>query len=168
LHPGGPNPPVVKDNLFDRSTNDFEGTFTADHNAYVSNYVGIFPTNATDIMLTSPIAYQTSWLGNYYQPTNSPLIDKGSTNANLVGLYHYTTQTNQTVEANSMVDIGYHYVAVDSNGKPLDTNGNGIPDYLEDANGNGLIDSGETDWQYPGDLGLKVIITEPKNNSTLP
>jgi hypothetical protein len=33
LHPGGPNPPVVKDNLFDRSTNDFEGTFTADHKA---------------------------------------------------------------------------------------------------------------------------------------
>jgi hypothetical protein len=43
-----------------------------------------------------------------------------------------------------VVDIGYHYVATDAFGNPLDTNGDGIPDYLEDANGDGVFDAG--DW----------------------
>jgi hypothetical protein len=42
-----------------------------------------------------------------------------------------------------MVDIGYHYVAVNTNSVPIDTDGDGIPDYLEDANGNGISDSGD-------------------------
>ena len=29
---------------------------------------------------------------------------------------------------------------------PLDTDLHGLPDYLADANGNGLVDAGETDW----------------------
>ena len=45
-----------------------------------------------------------------------------------------------------MVDIGFHYVATDANGNPLDTNGDGIPDYIKDANGNGSVDNGETSW----------------------
>jgi hypothetical protein len=44
------------------------------------------------------------------------------------------------------VDIGYHYVAVDTNGNSIDTDGDGIPDYLEDANGNGLVEYSETSW----------------------
>jgi hypothetical protein len=59
-------------------------------------------------------------------------------------------------------------VAVGSNGLPLDTNGDGTPDYLEDAIGNGLVNSGEIDWQAAGDMGLTVIITQPVNNSTIP
>jgi len=78
-------------------------------------------------------------VGQFYLPGTSTLIDVGSTNANYLGLYHYTTQTSQTKEANSVVDIGYHYVALDANGSPIDSNGDGIPDYLEDANGNGLV-----------------------------
>ena len=39
------------------------------------------------------------------------------------------------------------------------------PDYLEDANGNGVVDSGEIDWQVAGDLGLTVVITQPAANS---
>ena len=61
-------------------------------------------------------------------------------------MYHFTTQTNQVPGTDSVVDIGYHYVATDTNGVPLDTNSDGIPDYLEDANGNGLVDSGEIGW----------------------
>ena len=64
-------------------------------------------------------------------------INAGNTNANLLSFYHYTTQTNQVKEASSVVDIGYHYVATDGNGNPVDSNGNGIPDYLEDAAGGG-------------------------------
>ena len=50
------------------------------------------------------------------------------------------------------MDIGYHYVATDPGGNPLDTNGDGNPDYLEDANGNGLIDNGEYAWTADSNL----------------
>jgi len=69
---------------------------------------------------------------------------------------------------NSIVDIGYHYVSTDTIGIPIDTNGDGIPDYISDANGNGLVDSGEIGWNITGDLGLQVIITRPRAGSILP
>jgi len=120
-----------------------------------------------DVMVTN-YNWQSSWFGNFYLPSDSPLIDMGSTNANFLGLYHFTTQTNQTIEGDSIVDIGYHYVATDQYGNPLDYNGDGIPDYIEDANGDGLDDSGEIGWNISGDLGLQVWITQPKQNSSLP
>ena len=48
--------------------------------------------------------------------------------------------------------LGYHYVALgNANGLPLDSNGDGIPDYLEDSNGNGKYDVGIDlgDWDWP-------------------
>ena len=48
-----------------------------------------------------------------------------------------------------MVNIGLHYVAAAS-GKPKDTDTSspdGIPDYVEDANGNGVPDADETNFQ---------------------
>jgi hypothetical protein len=107
------------------------------------------------------------------------LIDAGSTTADQFGLYHFTTQpdlqwnyelseSTQLPETNSIVDIGYHYVAADAYGNPIDTNGDGIPDYIEDANGNGVIDSGEISWNLSGDPGLRVFITRPRNGSQLP
>jgi hypothetical protein len=128
----------------------------------------ILEVNGPNTVMVTNYNWQTSWFGNFYLPTNSPLIRAGSTTANLLGLYHFTTQTNQTVEGDSQVDIGYHYVATGTNGIPLDTNGDGIPDYLEDANGNGLVDSGEIGWNLTNDLGLTVIISQPRNGSTLP
>ena len=108
------------------------------------------PTEGTNtVAVTNGFNWQSSWFGNFYQATNSLLVDKGNRTANQVGLYHFTTRTNQMKETNSVVDIGYHYVATDTNGIPLDSNGDGIPDYLEDANGNGLVDNGETNWASP-------------------
>ena len=46
-----------------------------------------------------------------------------------------------------MVDIGFHYIAVNSNAEPGDWDGDGLPDYIEDSDGDGTADSGETDWQ---------------------
>lgn len=145
---------------------------TNGYNAYINCTNRLQPTNAFDIV-TNTLAYQTGPLGNFYQPSNSPLINTGSITADLVGLYHYTVMTNmlgdwEIKETNSVVDIGYHYVAVDNNGNPIDTDSDGIPDYLEDANGNGLVDSAETDWQSSADPGLQIWITEPKQNSVLP
>jgi hypothetical protein len=150
---------------------DFEDVDTNysyyDYNAFIQGQNRLPISGAHDVIVTNSFNWQTSWLGGFYEPTNSPLLHKGNTNANLLGLYHFTTQTNQTVEGTNIVSIGYHYVAV-TNGIPLDSNGDGIPDYLEDANGNGLVDSGEIGWNIPGDLGLQVIITQPRNNSIIP
>ncbi len=59
-------------------------------------------------------------------------------------------------------------MAVDSNGNPMDSDGDGFPDYDEDRNGNGAADAGETNWQDPYDPLLRVWITEPKSNSNIP
>jgi hypothetical protein len=135
--------------LWSAFNNDFDtctitnSTLTNGYNAYLK-YIGrLNPTNVFDIVSTNGLAYQSSWLGDFYQPTNSPLINVGSTNANLLGLYHYTAQTNQLKEVNSTVDIGYHYVATDAYWVPIDTDGDGVPDYLEDTNGNGVFDVGD-------------------------
>ncbi|MFZ0827852.1 MAG: immunoglobulin domain-containing protein [Verrucomicrobiia bacterium] len=155
---------LVKDNLFDQTTiTNHSGIYTnynGGYNAFVTSYNRLQPTNANDKILTNSPVYQNSWLGNYYLPTNSPLIKQGSTNANWVGLYHYTVTTNQVVEGTNVVSIGYHYVATDAYGNLLDSNGDGIPDYLEDANGNGVVDSGETNW------GL-AILTQPANQTAI-
>lgn len=109
------------------------------HNAYFNTSFRLSPTNGTEVISTNTMAYQSGPLGDYYQPTNSPLTNAGSTTANLVGLYDYTTQTNQVKETNSTVDIGYHYVATDTNGLPADTFWLGIPDYVADPAGNGAL-----------------------------
>ena len=106
-------------------------TITNGFNAFINSPVALSGTS--NLISTNPIIYQTGALGSFYQPTNSPLLDAGSTTADQAALYHFTTTTNQAKEANSIVDIGYHYVAVDGTGKPLDANGNGVPDYLDQA-----------------------------------
>jgi hypothetical protein len=92
----------------------------------------------------------------------------GSRNATNAGLYHFTVLPAQTKETNSVVDIGLHLTVLDGNSQPLDSDGDGWVDYLEDADGNGSIDSGETDWQDAADQGLKVWITRPRPGSSLP
>lgn len=85
-----------------------------------------------------------SFNGNdHYLPAASPYRDAGTKTGDQAGLYYYTTQTNQTPEGVSMVDLGFHYPAVDTSGNPIDANGNSVPDYLEDQNANGLMDAWE-------------------------
>jgi hypothetical protein len=139
---------LVQDNLFDQTfipTNTaIYTTYNGGYNAYVTNNDRLLPLFATDEILTISLVYQTGPLGNYYQPTNSLLTNHGSRAADLAGLYHYTTQTNQVKETNSVVDIGYHYTALGLGNGPIDTDGDGLADYLEDANGNGLTEPFET------------------------
>ena len=177
FYSGGSNPTWdIKDNLFDNCSMTEGGTNYTEYilnsyNGYVGTGVLLASSGGHD--QTPPgFTYATGTLGPWYQSSTN-MIDQGSvTNAALAGLYHYTTQTSQAKEATSTVDIGFHYVATDTNGVPLDNDSDGAADYFEDRNGNGAVDSGETDWRSEtggaSDLGLKVWITEPKNNSNLP
>jgi hypothetical protein len=161
-------PVTVINSAFDGTSLDIEyyganaSYASYNHNAY-TNSSNPFPFSNHDVVVAN-FNWQSSWFGNYYLPPNSPLINRGSTTADQVGLYHFTTQTNQVPENNSVVDIGYHYVATDVNGNPLDTDGDGVPDYLEDTNGNGIFDAGDlSNWlvsPYNGltsNGGLKVF-----------
>jgi hypothetical protein len=158
-----PSNSVVQDNLFDKATitnwNGYGGGF----NAYISNFNRLQPTQGSDILLTSSPSYQSGPLGNYYQLSNSVLINADTAvTANQVGLYHYTVLTNivsglEIKETNSLVDVGYHYVALSTNGLPVNTSGNG-PDYLLDSNGDGLDEPGEIPWDVP-----LSIISQPSS-----
>ena len=136
---------LCKDNLFDQSTISATASLTHGNNGYVTNANRLSPNQATDKILTNAPIYQTSFLGNYYYPTNggllSTLLNAGSRSATNAGLYHYTVTTNQVQETNSTVDIGFHYVAEDTKGVLIDSNGDGLSDYLQDRNGNGVYDS---------------------------
>jgi hypothetical protein len=140
------NPWVLRDNAFESPGSILSsGNPTTGYNAYINTTNRIYPTNATDKVLGS-FTWATGPLGRYYQVTTN-LLNQGSRAASSAGLFHFTTTTNQVKETTSQVDIGYHYVAVDAQGRPLDTDGDGLPDYFEDRNGNGSADTGETDWQ---------------------
>lgn len=125
-----------------------------DFNAFLTNAQRTIVEGGHDLTVAG-YHWQSSWFGDYYLPPGSPLIDAGSTTAAQVGLYHFTTQTSQAIEGGSVADIGYHYVATDGEGNPLETLTNGVPDYLEDANGDGLPDGWEAHWfgSYPVTAG---------------
>lgn len=168
------NSPAIKDSvLLGTTTTQVQSSgVNADFNAYI-NQTNAFTPASTNNIFTN-VAFISGPLGKYYQTNGSPLIDNGSQLASDVGLYHYTTTTNQVKETNSIVDIGVHYVALDLQGLPMDTDSDGIPDYLEDANGNGIADSGETDWQnadsdYDGRTDGQELLdgTDPLNASSV-
>jgi hypothetical protein len=145
---GGANVWTFRENAFLNTTISDEGGLTNDHNAYINTAGGLVPTNgATDKVLSS-LTFQSGALGRFYQPTNSTLIDAGSRFATNAGLYFFTTLTNQTLEGTSTNDIGLHYVGLNTSlTAPLDGDADGLFSYFEDANGNGIFDTGETDWQ---------------------
>jgi hypothetical protein len=173
------NPPMpisIRDCSFDQvSVNTSGDSFITDtnysdfdYNAY-TNAANLFPVGCADDKKSVTFNWQIGPLGGYYLPGDSVLVDSGDVTADVAGLYHFTTQIwPGSAEGTSQVDIGYHYLAVDGYNNPLDTDGDGTPDYIEDANGNGLVDSGETDWNNINDPGLNILITHPRNGSTLP
>jgi hypothetical protein len=63
--------------------------------------------------------YQTGPLGRFYYPAAgggsslTNLVNAGSRNAANAGLYHFTTTVAHGKETNSIVDIGFHYVALE-------------------------------------------------------
>jgi hypothetical protein len=111
---GGITNYVIKDNIFDHTAliNDL-ATYGYDggHNAFVAGFDRLYPTNTSDILLAASPAYQIGPLGNYYLPANNPLVNGGTWSATN-GLYHFTTALDQRKETNSIVDLGFHAVAL--------------------------------------------------------
>jgi hypothetical protein len=175
IHSSNPYWPVWVENCaFDGSTTYMDGNTNTycNFNAFLNGAQRLIVQGSSDIV-TNVFTWQTGPLGTRYQAPGGPLIDKGSVTADVVGLYHFTTQTNQIKETNSIVDIGYHYVALDATGNPIDTDGDGIPDYLADANGNGIYDAGDpANWRGGATIsftnGANILIFEPKPTSQIP
>jgi len=158
---------LFRDNMFDHAAITQGGTIDNDYDGYVTGSAVITNTGPHDF--TNALAYDIGPLGSYYLPTNSPFLDNGSvTNSGLLGFYHYTSCTNEVKEGTTRLNLGFHYMALNSSGQPVDSDNDLVPDYLEDLNGNNVVDSGETDWNSPSDLGLKVLITRPRNSSIIP
>jgi len=148
----GQTPVTIHDSAFDSTTFTTQDAYAddtnlthCDYNAFQQSAQRLYPQGSHDVLVTN-FNWQISWLGNFYLPTNSPLINTGMVTADLMGLFHYTTQTNQIKETNSVVDIGFHYVATNNTGFPVDTDGDRVPDYLEDLNGNGNGADDPTSW----------------------
>jgi hypothetical protein len=129
-----------------------------------------FVDGTGDVPLLQAPPYQTGPLGNYYLPDTTPLYGAGSDTPANLGLYHYMTQTNQFKEGSEvsghMANIGLHYIATANAGStvPKDTDGDGIPDYVENWHGDGnygLHTDSETDWQNPMTDGMNP---DPSNS----
>ena len=120
------------------NTNQLQTTTTSDG----------FTDGGNEQVLTTAPPYQHGTFGKFYLPDTTPLYGAGSRSPASAGLYQYTTRTDQTKEGDEtsghMVNIGIHYVAANSYGQPKDANSDGIPDFVEDANGTGSIDSSYT------------------------
>lgn len=144
----------IQDNLFDASTQSVSGdglgsSLIADHNGFTTGTVNSLGGSGNRVAVARD--FIAGPLGDFYYPTvgsgMNQLRNVGSrSDAALASLYHYTTTLDQTKEANTVVDIGFHYVAADAAGIPQDVDGDSAPDYLEDRNGNNQLDAGETSW----------------------
>jgi hypothetical protein len=143
---------TFKDNAFDRTdiVNIFGDSVVNSHNGYL-NYTGtvprLLPNHASDVI--GNFLWATGALGRFYHLSTN-LLNVGSRNATNAGLFHFTTQASQAKETNSVVDIGAHYLALDGS-LPSDYDADGVADYVEDPNGNGVLDSGETPWSHDKD-----------------
>jgi hypothetical protein len=141
---------VFKNDLFDRTVLETNGTVSFDYNSYVTNQTRFLPPAAHDQVLTNNPIYMTGVLGRYYFPTNggllSWLINSGSvTNAGLANLYHHTTTFDNVKDGATWLDRAFHWIAL-TNGQPSDVDGDSIPDYVEDINMDGVAGAGETSW----------------------
>ncbi|MFM1945073.1 MAG: hypothetical protein RI897_4055, partial [Verrucomicrobiota bacterium] len=162
---------VIKDNVFDRCA-VLDWCLVAPthgYNAYVNTAGRISASPQTGDVTLSSLSYYERDLGRFYQHSNSSLKDAGSRSVGNAGLTHYTSSQDYAKDTGN-VAIGLHYVATGS-AAPIDTDGDGLPDYIEDADGDGIKDGNETD---VGDIdtdgdglsdGAEVLasVTDPLN-----
>lgn len=104
---------TIRDNLFDADVATSAGYSTASNNGFRAG-LGSFGSSAKTALLTD---FVPGPLGRFYYPTTGAggsltnLFNAGSQNANSIGMFHFTCRADQQKEANSVVDIGFHYPA---------------------------------------------------------
>jgi hypothetical protein len=157
---------IVKENLFDNATiSTYNSSITSGNNGYISTTA--LSGDGSSAKTVSSGDFQAGVLGAWYYPTVggnlSTLIDAGSQTSGNAALYHYTVRTDHTKDS-ANVDIGRHYVALDSSGIPTDYDGDSLFDFLEDRNGDGSASGDSTSWQsynsagaLAGATGLEVF-----------
>ena len=148
----------LADNYFDRvEFFDASGEpLRHDHNAYQQLPYLFYiedtkrlPTGATngagDVVLDYALAFTNGPYGGNYLATVTPLWEAGSRTAADAGLAQYTTFLNQFKDAsNQPVNIGLHYVTTTNfqlsnfSFQLLDSDGDGVPDYVEAEHGTDL------------------------------
>ena len=135
-----------RDNLFDTTSLwQYYGGVANGNNAFRSCPAGLTPAGSGIVTLTALSYAADAWGRRWYVSTTPSLVNAGSRSSGAAGLWHHTTQVNQGKEGNTQVDIGFHYVACDStSGQPWDTDTEGLPDYFEDTNGDGIVQANET------------------------
>ena len=115
--PGAPsNYWTIHDNLFEGCQLVCTGMSATNannsHNAYFHS-TNVVPGSLTNFILTN---WNWVWvsgpLGDFYQATNSPLLNQGSQTADLSLLAAFTTTTDNLPENNSTLDVGLHYAAL--------------------------------------------------------
>ena len=162
----------IGDNLFvDCGVEEFgDEPVNHHHNGYVNCSTCYYTAlGSSDRVLTS-LAFATGPLGDYYLPPGSALIDGGSVaDASAAGFYYYTTQPSQTPEANSAVDIGFHYMALDAAGQCLDSDEDQLPDWWELRHFGSLAARGEEDYDSDGRWNLDEYLlgSDPNTISNL-
>jgi hypothetical protein len=146
-----PCPWTIKDNLFYQSSlTQLGNMIAADYNGYYTGFTRLYPTGICDKASLSGTIFAVGKLGSFYLASSTgPLISQGSQAASIATLYHYTTQTAASSrEGLTQVDTGFHYVATDANGLPLDNDNDKLPDYYENRAGDGAINNdSESNWQ---------------------
>lgn len=144
---------TVKDNAFDNVqwSINIEAVVNG-NNAYINTPNRIQPASTSDVVLSSFIYASTGPLNGRFYHASTALENLGSRLASDAGLTHYTTSSSVGTKDGGQVDIGFHYVGVDSTQQPNDFDGDGLWDIAEDLNGNGdsgnSAETGETHWRY--------------------
>jgi len=159
---------TLYDNLFDVTTNSAPAgtSWTAVDNAYRSatTFGGLSNVTVTVAEhLTGPLGT------NYYPSANgvgggfTQLVGAGFRTGPVAGLFHHVIATNLVPIGTGAVGIGFHHLRTTAAGVPLDTDGDGIPDWMEDVNGDGVHQANsESHWQSStngttGSAGLQVF-----------
>ncbi|MBN9692293.1 MAG: hypothetical protein J0M24_18760 [Verrucomicrobia bacterium] len=103
-------------------------------------------------------------------PSLGTLRNNGSRSATAADLYHYTTRVDQMkdgLDDATRVDIGFHYPAVTGSAW-ADSDQDGLPDVVEDSDGDGVVDAGETNWTNADTDGDGALDGEEVAGSTNP
>ncbi len=130
------------------------------YNGYVNGSLRLTPSAANDRVIASfSYASVSGGLEPWYHTDATyatGLLDRGSQTWAAAGLAHHTVKTGQVPErsdassgSSTLVDMGFHLVAVStSTGLPVDTDGDGFFDVMEDRNGDAATtpSSGESDF----------------------